>query len=142
MMYDEFLKIANVTMDEVTLETYVEVIEPMYMASNLNKNYFVKTLNIKHITNMFDSPKGIINKILEVVKELKNVDSDASANNLNCKFIELAKKYCELKDFKYDGARFDYFSKDYIIANGFYAVYGNETIKFEIEGNKLTLNFV
>lgn len=142
MMYAEFLKIANVTMDEVTVETYVEVIEPMYMASNLNKYDFIKTLNIKNITNMFESPKGIINKILEVVKELKNVDSDASANNLNDKFIELAKRYCEIKDFKYDGAISDYFSNDYIIAKGFYAVYGNETIKFEIEGNKLTLNFV
>ena len=37
MMYSEFLDIANVTENDITAETYDNIIEPMYMATNMSK---------------------------------------------------------------------------------------------------------
>ena len=44
MMKHEFEKLAGY---EVTNETYDNIIEPMYMATNLSKSEFIKTLNRK-----------------------------------------------------------------------------------------------
>ena len=44
MMHKEFEEIAGY---EVSFETYTNVIEPMYMATNLSKQEFVKLLNKK-----------------------------------------------------------------------------------------------
>ena len=44
MMHHEFEQIAGY---EVTYEDYTNIIEPMYMATNLSKQEFVKTLNRK-----------------------------------------------------------------------------------------------
>ena len=44
MMKHEFEALAGY---EVTTETYDNIIEPMYMATNLTKREFIKTLNRK-----------------------------------------------------------------------------------------------
>ena len=51
MMYSEFLNIANVTENDITADTYDNIIEPMYMVTNLSKYDFVKMLNIKEKTS-------------------------------------------------------------------------------------------
>ena len=42
MMHDEFMKIAGY---EVSYKDYTDIIEPMYMAVDLSKEEFVKTIN-------------------------------------------------------------------------------------------------
>lgn len=44
MMKQEFERLAKI---EVTDETYSKVIEPMYLATNLSKQDFIKVLNLK-----------------------------------------------------------------------------------------------
>lgn len=44
MMYAEFIQLAGY---EVSYQTYVEIIEPMYMATNLSKENFIKCLDRK-----------------------------------------------------------------------------------------------
>ena len=44
MLKEEFERIAKIEVEE---ETYKKVIEPMYMATDLSKEEFVKTLNLK-----------------------------------------------------------------------------------------------
>lgn len=46
MMKVEFERLAGI---EVTNETYETIIEPMYMATNLSKADFIKTLNLKQL---------------------------------------------------------------------------------------------
>lgn len=46
MMKVEFERLAGI---EVTSETYETIIEPMYMATNLSKADFIKTLNLKQL---------------------------------------------------------------------------------------------
>ena len=47
MMWEEFEKLAGYS---VTYEDYINVIEPMYMATNLNKQDFVECLNPKRFS--------------------------------------------------------------------------------------------
>lgn len=46
MMKQEFEKLAGI---KVTEETYYNIIEPMYLATDLNKQDFIKTLNLKNL---------------------------------------------------------------------------------------------
>lgn len=57
MMKHEFEEIAKI---RVTAEDYDNIIEPMYMATNLSKADFVKTLNLKFFANRVPkAPKNI-----------------------------------------------------------------------------------
>ena len=60
MMYEEFEKIAGC---RVSYEDYNNIIEPMYMASNLSKQEFVKTLNLKFFKERMPKPKKIIKRM-------------------------------------------------------------------------------
>lgn len=64
MTKQEFEKIAGY---EVTLKDYTEIIEPMYMSTNLNKQDFVKTINKKTFQR-----KREPNKITVGVKVMPN----------------------------------------------------------------------
>ena len=61
MMHKEFELIAGI---EVTYEDYTKIIEPMYMAANLSKQEFVKTLNLKFFKNRMPKPEKNIKKML------------------------------------------------------------------------------
>ena len=49
MMYQEFLNLTGLTQDDITEKTYTEVIEPMYMATEMDKASFISCLNLKAI---------------------------------------------------------------------------------------------
>lgn len=61
MMHKEFEQIAGI---EVTYEDYTNIIEPMYMALNLTKQEFVKTLNLKFFTDRMPKPEKNIKRML------------------------------------------------------------------------------
>ena len=61
MMHTEFEQIAGI---KVTSEDYNNIIEPMYMAANLSKQEFVKTLNLKFFKDRMPKPEKNIKKML------------------------------------------------------------------------------
>lgn len=61
MMHKEFEQIAGI---EVTYEDYTNIIEPMYMATSVSKQEFVKTLNLKFFTDRMPKPEKNIKRML------------------------------------------------------------------------------
>lgn len=62
MMKHEFEEIAKI---EVTSEDYDNIIEPMYMATNMSKAEFVKTLNLKFFASRVPAkPKNIMRMLV------------------------------------------------------------------------------
>jgi len=66
MMKYEFEQIAGY---EVSIDDYNNIIEPMYMASSLSKEEFVKTLNKKRFA--LKPLSGLIKDMKKLAKELK-----------------------------------------------------------------------
>ena len=66
MMKTEFEKIAGY---EVSFDDYYNIIEPMYMATNLNKQEFVKTLNKARFA--LKTKAELLNEIKKLAKQLK-----------------------------------------------------------------------
>lgn len=67
MMKCEFEKLAGY---EVSFDTYNNVIEPMYMASNLSKEDFVKSLNKQAFA--LPTKAQLINKMKKLAKQIKD----------------------------------------------------------------------
>ena len=65
MMHNEFLELAGVTDFEVPYNVYAEVIEPMYMGTDLSKQDFVKFINIKGIIANTENPARYAKEIAE-----------------------------------------------------------------------------
>ena len=70
MMKYEFEAIAGY---EVTDEMYTNVIEPMYMATNMDKSEFVKTLNKKYFVKYVPNKKKLLKEIQSVAEYLYNI---------------------------------------------------------------------
>lgn len=75
MMYNEFLIISDLTEDDVTVETYEKVLEPMYMAlpNSMDKHDFVKLIDCKAIINQFPNKNKTIREIEKVANECKDL---------------------------------------------------------------------
>ena len=61
MMHKEFEELAGY---EVSFEDYNNIIEPMYMATNLSKQEFVKCLNLKFFKDRMPKPEKNIKRML------------------------------------------------------------------------------
>ena len=61
MMHKEFEEISGC---EVSYEDYTNIIEPMYMATNMSKYEFVKTLNLKFFKDRMPKPEKNIKRML------------------------------------------------------------------------------
>ena len=61
MMHKEFEELAGI---EVSYEDYTNIIEPMYMAANMSKREFVKTLNLKFFKDRMPKPEKNIKRML------------------------------------------------------------------------------
>ena len=73
MMWREFEEIAGY---EVSYEDYTNVIEPMYMATNLSKKEFVKVLDRKQFDLGYKRKlleKKLIGQMKEIAEEIKNL---------------------------------------------------------------------
>ena len=60
-MHKEFEEISGC---EVSYEDYTNIIEPMYMATNMSKYEFVKTLNLKFFKDRMPKPEKNIKRML------------------------------------------------------------------------------
>ena len=101
MIYSEFLNIANVTENDITADTYDNIIEPMYMATNLSKYDFVKMLNIKEICNTYPNVNKTEKELVKLIAKMRKNLGLRTMHEEENKFIELAKQYCELKGMEY-----------------------------------------
>ena len=101
MMYSEFLNIANVTENDITADTYDNIIEPMYMATTLSKYEFVKMLNIKEICNTYPNANKTEKDLVKLIAKMRKNLGLRTMHEEENKFIELAKQYCELKGMEY-----------------------------------------
>lgn len=137
MMYDEFLKLANVSENAITLDTYQNYIEPMYMAApSMSKDVFVKMLNIEFIKKNYLSPNNIEQEIVKVVEELRSLAGHAVTNDQENTFIWLAKKFCKMK--MYDYAYSEYEVKNYAHFNAKFVVKtGSDYVRYEVRNGKL-----
>ena len=65
MMYEEFIKIAGY---KVSVEDYNNIIEPMYMALDVDKHEFVKLINRKRFEVVEKTERQYINEIKKIAK--------------------------------------------------------------------------
>lgn len=67
MLYSEFLELSGLTENQVTVETYANVIEPMYQAlPNLSKQQFVKLINQYELKQNFPNIELTLRKMRDV----------------------------------------------------------------------------
>lgn len=75
MLYEEFLSIANLTKDDITVWTYENVVEPMYMAApdSMDRQAFVKLINLKTLITEYPNRNNTIRKIEKVAAECREL---------------------------------------------------------------------
>ena len=94
MMKAEFEKIAGY---EVSNEDYFEIIEPMYMATNLTKEDFVKTVSKKRFA--LKPIKKIVKEMRKAAQELKETAGHYTDYELKDKLDALIEEYMERKGY-------------------------------------------
>lgn len=92
MMKQEFEVLAGY---EVSIEDYNKIIEPMYMATSLTKEEFVKTINKKAFA--LKPLKNIIKEMKQIAKEIERRCTIDGAYDLKGDLGELVKEYIDRK---------------------------------------------
>ena len=90
MMKEEFERIAGY---EVSYYDYKEIIEPMYMATFLSKEEFVKTINKKRFA--LKSKAQLLKEIKAVAENIADIAGHRTFYEEEQKLRELIKEYCE-----------------------------------------------
>lgn len=88
MMKQEFEALAGY---EVSWEDYTNIIEPMYMATNLTKQEFVKTINKKRFA--LKPLKTMIKEMKEIAKEIKEQCTHVYTYDLEEQLRTIAREY-------------------------------------------------
>lgn len=88
MMHEEFNKIAGY---EVSYEDYTNIIEPMYMATNLSKEEFVKVIDKKRFA--LKTEKQLINLMKKESKHLKEILGRCYDMESEDRLYDLAEEY-------------------------------------------------
>ena len=92
MMKHEFETLAGY---EVSIEDYEKIIEPMYMATNLSKQEFVKTISKQRFA--LKPLKKIVKEMRECAESLKETCTHYTDFETNDKLEALIKEYIERK---------------------------------------------
>lgn len=95
MMHSEFEALAGY---EVSFEDYTNIIEPMYMATNLNKEEFVKCIDKKRFA--LKPISKIEKEIKEVAQGLKETCTHYTDYEAQEKLESLVEEYIERKGLK------------------------------------------
>ena len=95
MMKEEFEKLAGY---EVSWDDYNNIIEPMYMATKLNKADFVETINKKRFA--LRPAKSIVREMKAISKELYETCTHYTDYEKREKLEELAHQYIERNGWK------------------------------------------
>lgn len=97
MMYEEFMNLAGY---EVSYKDYVEIIEPMYMACDLDKSDFIKCLNRRRFElEPLDKVHERMKKLANQIKENCTHYTDYEAMDQLCVLAEYYKN--RLQAFNY-----------------------------------------
>lgn len=88
MMKQEFEALAGY---EVSMDDYNTIIEPMYMATDLTKEEFVKTISKKRFA--LKPLKSIIKEMKEIAKELERICTLYYDEDLSERLKELTQEY-------------------------------------------------
>lgn len=95
MMWKEFEELAGY---EVSFEDYTNVIEPMYMATNLNKREFIACLDEKRFSLTLkrkELKKSLIKQMKEKAEEIKELCGHRDTYPEYAELRALAKQYIE-----------------------------------------------
>ena len=103
MMKEEFEKIAGY---EVSYEDYNQIIEPMYMATNLNKEDFVQCVNKKRFA--LTPLKNIVKDMKEIAYHLMLTCVHYTDYDAIQKLNELVEEYIGRKNIGSCGYRYTY----------------------------------
>ena len=138
MMYTEFLNLAKVTENDISFDTYRNIIEPMYMATDMNKYEFVEMLNIKAIKDMYPNVNKVCKDLVKLIAEMKKLLGHTTMHEQENKFVELAKKFCELRGMEYcyeDGLIYEIpsYERGCTMYTGFVAKMGNTYYTYTID---------
>lgn len=88
MMKQEFEKLAGY---EVSTEDYNKIIEPMYMATDLSKEEFVKTISKKRFA--LKPLKAIVKEMKEIAEEIKEQCTHVYTYDLEQRLETLLSEY-------------------------------------------------
>ena len=97
MMHHEFEQLAGY---EVTFEDYANIIEPMYMATNLTKQEFIKCLDYKRFSIQYKKSqlkKNLIKQMKELAEIMKSYCGHRDTYNEYIELRTLAQQY--IKEF-------------------------------------------
>ena len=114
MMWKEFEEIAGY---EVSFEDYNNVIEPMYMATNLSKAEFVKCIDKKRFA--LKTRKQLINEMRKKAEEIRCVVEHNGAYDLKDELQKMAYSYAK-RFHAFDRGNLDcycYFMHGYTLPN-------------------------
>lgn len=146
MMYEEFLKLAKTDENNITIETYDNVIEPMYKSmytnTNLTKWDFVNMLNIDYIKENFFSPNNVEKEIVAVVEEMRRIADHDDTSEQENKFIKLAKMFCEMKGYEFGCIEYEEARNNARINTKFIAKIGNRYERYVVSDGKLVVSYV
>ena len=95
MMKHEFEALAGY---EVSIEDYEKIIEPMYMATDLNKEEFVKTINKKRFA--LKPLKDIIKAMKKEAEHMKDVCEHYTDYDSQDRLYALVEEYLERRGLK------------------------------------------
>lgn len=115
MMWNEFEEIAGY---EVSYEDYTNIIEPMYNATNLSKQEFVKTLNKKAFA--LPTKKEMIREMKKIANHLAEICGHSTDWKAEQQLEDLAKKYANRffgLDWGKDIEAYVYFNRGYEYTN-------------------------
>ena len=87
-MWEEFERIAGY---EVSFEDYTQIIEPMYMATNLSKEEFIKCLDKKRFA--LPTKKEMVREMRKIAKHLYEICGHSSDFDAERKLEDLAHQY-------------------------------------------------
>ena len=90
MMWKEFETLAGY---EVSYEDYANIIEPMYMATDLSKQDFIKCIDRKRFAVVPRTEKDVIREMKKEVKKLFEIWGLRRDHETESKLEELAREY-------------------------------------------------
>ncbi len=100
MLKSEFEKIAGY---QVSNDDYKKIIEPMYMATSLNKEEFVKTLNKKRFA--LRSINAILREMRAIARHLEGTCTNYTDQNAYDQLHEVIEEYMKRKGYINNGIK-------------------------------------
>lgn len=101
MMKQEFEALAGY---EVSIDDYNKIIEPMYMATSLSKEEFVKTINKKRFA--LKTLKSIVKEMKQIGKHLEETCDHYHDTEAHDRLHALVDEYMERKGYIIEGIRY------------------------------------